>query len=129
MVRSLKDRRGKYGYAKLRAFSSLEGREWIPSRELLLLSGLHYHSLSRLLLRWLSWGYVARQPTYKFGIGSYEYKLLARGEGWLEAARCDLPAAGQFGNDLQDWWQYIIPKVPTLMAGKFKDVLAALPKG
>ena len=126
MVRSLKDRTGLYGKAKYRAFASLEGREWVSSRELVLLAGLKYHSISRLLPKWTGWEYVARQLSYKFGVGTYEYRLTARGRGWLEAARRDLPMAGQFEADLRAWQKWIIPEIPRLMAGKFKDVLAAV---
>ena len=63
MVRGLKDRQGKYGMAKYKAFASLEHRDWVTSRELILLAGLRYHSISRLLPRWLAWEYVKRQMT------------------------------------------------------------------
>jgi len=126
MVRSLKDRTGLYGKAKYRAFASLEGREWVSSRELVLLSGLKYHSISRLLPRWLMWEYVDRQLSYRFGVGTYEYRLTARGRGWLEAARRDLPMASQFEAELRVWQKYIKPRIPKLMTGKFMDVLVAL---
>ena len=96
MVRSLKDRKGKYGMAKYKAFASLEHREWVTSRELILLSGLQYHSISRLLSRWTMWEYVERQLSYKFGAGTYKYQLTDRGRGWLKVARRDLPMANQF---------------------------------
>jgi len=124
MVRSLKERIGKYGMAKYRAFASLEHRDWVTSRELLLLSGLRYHSISRLLCRWVNYDYLERQLTYKFGVGTYEYRLKSRGRGWLEAARRDLPMASQFDADLRAWQQYIKPEIPKLMAGKFKDVVS-----
>ena len=126
MVRSLKERSGKYGLGKYRAFASLEHRDWVTSRELILLAGLRYHSISRLLARWVGWDYVKRQLTYKFGVGTYEYRLTDRGRGWLEAARHDLPMASQFEAELSAWQRYIKPKIPGLMAGKFKDVLAIL---
>ncbi|MFC1907446.1 hypothetical protein ACFLW8_05115 [Chloroflexota bacterium] len=126
MVRSLKDRTGPYGKAKYRAFTSLEGREWVYSRELVLLAGLQYHSISRLLPRWLMWEYVVRRLSYKFGVGTYEYRLTARGRGWLEAARRDLPMARRFEADLRAWQKWIKPEIPRLMAGKFKDMLAVL---
>ena len=126
MVRSLKDRKGKYGVAKYRAFASLEHRDWVTSRELILLAGLRYHSISRLLSRWVMWEYVERRLSYKFGVGTYEYRLTDRGRGWLEAARSDLPMANQFEADLRAWQKYIKPKIPRFMEGKFKDVLAIL---
>ena len=126
MVRSLKDRTGKYGMAKYKAFRSLEGRGWLASRELVLLAGLKYHSISRLLLRWVNWQYIERQMTYKFGEGTYKYQLLARGKGWLEVARRDLPMASQFDAELRAWQRYIVPLIPELMAGKFKNVLEVL---
>jgi len=126
MVRSLKQRKGKYGYAKYRAFTSLERRDWVTSRELTLLSGLQYCSIARLLPRWFGWEYIDRQPTYKFGVGTYEYRLEARGRGWLEVARRDLPMASQFDAELRAWQRYIVPLIPELMAGKFKNVLEVL---
>ena len=126
MVRSLKDRKGKYGMAKYKAFSSLEHRDWVTSRELILLAGLRYHSISRLLSRWVIWEYVDRQLSYKFGVGTYEYRLTDRGRGWLEAARRDLPMASQFETELSAWQKHIKPKIPGLMAGKFKEVLEVL---
>ena len=126
MVKSLKERGGKYGMAKYKAFTSLENREWVTSRELVLLAGLKYHSISRLLPRWLGWEYVERQLTYKFGSGTYEYRLLARGRSWLEVARRDLPMASQFEAELRAWHKYIKPRVPEFMAGKFRDVLEVL---
>jgi len=126
MVKSLKERGGKYGMAKYKAFTSLEHRDWVTSRELVLLAGLKYHSISRLLPRWLAWDYVERQMTYKFGEGTYKYRLLARGKGWLEVARRDLPAASQFDDELRSWQRYIVPLIPELMAGKFKNVLEVL---
>ena len=126
MVRTLKDRQGKYGMAKYKAFASLEGREWVTSRELILLAGLRYHSISRLLSRWVMWEYVERRLSYKFGAGTYEYRLTDRGRGWLKAARRDLPMAGQFETELRAWQKHIKPKLPGLMAGKFKDVVAIL---
>lgn len=126
MVRSLKERKGKYGIAKYRAFTSLEYRDWVTSRELILLAGLPYHSISKLLARWVAWEYVKRQYTYKFGVGTYEYQLTARGRGWLEAARRDLPSASKFDADLKAWQKYIEPEIPKLMDGKFKKVLAVL---
>ena len=126
MGRSLKDRKGKYGMAKYKAFASLEGREWVTSRELILLAGLRYHSISRLLSRWVMWEYVERRLSYKFGAGTYEYRLTDRGRGWLKAARRDLPMAGQFETELRAWQKHIKPKLPGLMAGKFKDVVAIL---
>lgn len=129
MVRSLKERQGKYGMAKYKAFASLEHRDWVTSRELILLAGLRYHSISRLLPRWLAWDYVKRQLTYKFGVGTYEYQLTDRGKGWLEAARRDLPMAGAFEAELRAWQKHIKPEIPALMAGKFKDVLEVLNNG
>lgn len=126
MVKSLKDRTGKYGMAKYKAFASLEHRERVPSRELLLLSGLKYNSLTRLLGRWVEWEYVDRQPTYKFGIGTYEYKLTSRGRGWLVAARAELPMAAKFESELQKWHKWIIPMLSKLMNGKFKDAVNAI---
>lgn len=128
MVRSLKDRKGKYGMAKYKGFASLEHRGWVTSRELILLAGLRYHSISRLLSRWTMWDYVERQLSYKFGVGTYEYRLTNRGRGWLEVARRDLPMASQFESDLRAWQKYIQPEIPGLMAGKFKDVVAILEK-
>ena len=128
MGRSLKDRKGKYGMAKYKAFSSLEHRDWVTSRELILLAGLRYHSISRLLSRWVMWEYVERRLSYKFGAGTYEYQLTDRGRGWLKAARRDLPMAGQFETELRAWQKHIKPKLPGLMAGKFKGVLAVLQK-
>ena len=126
MGRSLKDRHGKYGMAKYKAFASLEHQGWVTSRELILLSGLQYHSISRLLSRWVMWEYVERQLSYKFGAGTYEYRLTDRGRGWLEAARRDLPMANQFEDELRAWQKNVKPKLTELMAGKFKDVLAIL---
>ena len=126
MVRSLKDRWGKYGMAKYKAFASLERRDWVTSRELILLSGLRYHSISRLLSRWVIWEYVDRHLSYKFGVGTYEYRLTDRGRGWLEAARRDLPMASQFEVELRAWQRYIKPEIPKLMQGKFKDVVRTL---
>ena len=126
MVRSLKERKGKYGMANYNAFASLEHRNWVTSRELILLAGLQYHSISRLLPRWVMWEYVERRLSYKFGAGTYEYWLTDRGRGWLEAARRDLPMAGRFEADLQAWQKHIKPKLPVLMAGKFKDMVAIL---
>ena len=126
MGRSLKDRQGKYGMAKYKAFASLEHRDWVTSRELILLAGLKYHSISRLLSRWVMWEYVERRMSYKFGVGTYEYKLINRGRGWLKAARRDLPMAGQFETELMAWQKHVKPKLPGLMAGKFKDVVAIL---
>ncbi len=126
MVKSLKDRTGLYGKAKYKAFTSLEHRDWVTSRELVLLAGLKYHSISRLLPRWLAWEYVERQLTYKFGSGTFQYRLLARGKGWLEVARRDLPMASQFEAELKAWQKYIKPQILELMAGKFKNVLEAL---
>ncbi len=126
MARTLKDRQGKYGMAKYKAFASLEHRNWVTSRELILLSGLRYHSISRLLSRWVIWEYVDRRLSYKFGVGTYEYRLIDRGRGWLEAARRDLPMASQFEAELRAWQKHIKPKIPGLMAGKFKEVLAVL---
>lgn len=126
MVRSLKERSGKYGMAKYKAFASLEHRDWVTSRELILLSGLRYHSISRLLPRWVNYDYLERQLSYKFGVGTYEYRLKSRGRGWLEAARRDLPMATRFEAELRVWQRHIKPKIPGLMAGKFKDVLAVL---
>ncbi len=129
MVRSLKDRKGKYGMAKYKAFASLEHRDWVTSRELILLAGLQYHSISRLLPRWTMWEYVERRLSYKFGVGTYEYRLTDRGRGWLEAARRDLHMASQFEVELRAWQKHIKPKLPGLMAGKFKDVLEVLNNG
>jgi len=126
MVRSLKDRTGPYGKAKYRAFASLQRREWVYSRELVLLAGLQYHSISRLLPRWLMWEYVERRLSYKFGVGTYEYRITARGRGWLEAARRDLPMARRFEADLRAWQRWIKPEIPRLMAGKFKDMVEIL---
>ena len=112
--------------AKYRAFASLEHRDWVTSRELILLAGLKYHSISRLLSRWVMWGYVERRMSYKFGVGSYEYKLTNRGRGWLAAARRDLPMASQFESELREWQKHIKPKMTELMDGKFKDVLEKL---
>jgi len=126
MVRSLKDRTGPYGKAKYRAFASLENRKWVFSRELVLLAGLQYHSISRLLPRWVLHEYVIRQLSYRFGVGTYEYRLTTRGRGWLEAARRDLPMASRFEADLRAWQRWIKPEIPRLMAGKFKDVLKVL---
>lgn len=127
-MRGLTSKRGKYGVAKFRAFASLEHRDWVPSRELILLVGLPYHSISRLLFRWCEWQYVERELTFVFGQGTFKYKLLARGRGWLEAARRDLPMAGQFEGELRAWHKWIKPQIPALMAGKFKDVLEAVDK-
>ena len=126
MVRSLKDRQGKYGMAKYKGFASLEHRDWVTSRELILLSGLQYHSISRLLPRWVMWEYVERRLSYKFGAGTYEYRITDRGRGWLEAARRDLPMAGQFEDELRAWQKHIKADIPGLMEGKFKDVVAIL---
>ena len=126
MVKSLKERGGKYGMAKYKAFTSLEHRDWVTSRELVLLAGLKYHSISRLLPRWLGWEYVERQLTYKFGSGTFQYRLLSRGHGWLEIARRDLPMASQFEAELKAWQKHIKPLIPVLMAGKFKNVLEVL---
>ncbi len=126
MVRSLKDRRGKYGMAKYKAFASLEHRDWVTSRELILLSGLRYHSISRLLSRWVIWEYVDRRLSYKFGVGTYEYRLTDRGRGWLGAAKRDLSMASQFEVELRAWQRYIKPEIPKLMQGKFKDVVRTL---
>lgn len=126
MVRSLKERTGKYGMAKYKTFASLERREWVTSRELMLLSGLRYHSISKLLPRWVNYDYLERQLSYKFGVGTYEYRLKSRGHGWLEAARRDLPMAGQFDADLRAWQRYIKPEIPKLMAGKFKTMVKVL---
>ena len=128
MVRTLKDRQGKYGMAKYKAFASLEHQDWVTSRELILLAGLRYHSISRLLSRWTMWEYVDRQLSYKFGAGTYSYRLTDRGRGWLEAARRDLPMANQFEAELSAWHRKIKPKIPGLMAGKFKDVVKVLDK-
>ena len=128
MVRTLKDRHGKYGMAKYKAFASLEHQGWVTSRKLILLAGLRYHSISRLLSRWVMWEYVERQLSYKFGAGTYEYRLTNRGRGWLEAARRDLPMVNQFEAELREWQKYIKPKIPRLMDGKFKEVLAILEK-
>lgn len=124
MVKTLKTRKGKYGMAKYRAFASLESRQWVTSRELVLLAGLKYHSIARLLPRWVAYDYPERRPSYKFGVGSFEYQLKRRGRGWLEAARRDLPMAGRFEAELQEWQRHIKPEIPRLMEGKFRDVLA-----
>jgi hypothetical protein len=126
MVRTLKTRKGKYGMAKYRAFASLEDRKWVTSRELVLLAGLKYHSIARLLPRWVAYDYLERRLSYKFGVGSYEYQLKPRGRGWLEAARRDLPMATTFEAELRAWQKHIKPKMPELMAGKFKDVVKVL---
>jgi hypothetical protein len=129
MVRTLKTRKGKYGMAKYRAFASLESRQWVTSRELVLLAGLKYHSTARLLSRWIGYDYLERRLSYKFGAGSYEYRLKLRGRDWLEAARRDLPMATTFESELRAWQKYIGQKMPELMAGKFEDVLKVLRLG
>jgi hypothetical protein len=126
MVKTLKTRKGKYGMAKYRAFTSLESRQWVTSRELILLAGLKYHSITKLLPKWVRHDYLERRLSLRFGVGSYEYRLMPRGRGWLEAARRDLPMAITFEAELREWQKYIKPKIPGLMAGKFKDVLEAL---
>lgn len=126
MVRSLRERTGIYGKAKLRAFAVLENRDWMTSRELILLSGLPYHSISKLLSKWVGFGYLERHLSYKFGTGDYEYRLLSRGRDWLEVARRDLPAAKRFEAELRQWQVTIMPRLKILLDGKFKDVLAIL---
>lgn len=126
MVRSLRERRGKYGLAKYRAFSVLANRDWVTSRELLLLSGLKYHTITRLLQRWILYGYVERRLSLRYGVGSYEYRLLSRGLGWLQAASKDLPNAKAFARDLVQWQRAIKPRVAELMQGTFQDVLEAV---
>ena len=126
MVKSLKERKGKYGMAKYRAFASLEYREWVSSRELVLLAGLKYTSTGRLLPRWVDYGYLERQLSYVFGAGTFKYRLADRGRGWLAVARRDLPMASKFEDDLKAWQMYITPEIPRLMTGKFKEVIAVL---
>ena len=92
----------------------------------ILLAGLKYHSISRLLSRWVIWEYVERRMSYKFGVGTYEYKLTNRGRGWLAAARRDLPMANQFDVELREWQKHMKPKITEPMTGKFKDVLEKL---
>lgn len=122
-MRSLKTRSGRYGKAKFAAFSSLENRGWVQSRELVLLAGLPYGSITKLLTRWTGWEYVERRMAYKFGAGTYEYKITNRGRGWLAAARRDLPMASKFNQDLKSWQKSIRPKLPALMEGKFSIVV------
>lgn len=124
MVKSLRDRRGKYGMAKVKAFTVLTRKEWTSSRELVVRTGLSYGSLTRLLGRWVSWDYVERRLSLRFGIGTYEYRLAVRGRGWLDAATRDLPNYALFRRELDDWEGRIGPMLPSLMAGSFRDVLS-----
>lgn len=124
MRKKLSERSGKYGQAKCKAFYIMANRgDWISSRELLLLTGLSYPVLAALLLRWTSYEYIERRLTYQFGIGTFEYRLKSRGRGCHEALRDKLPNYQMFIDELHEWLQYISPRLPELMAGKFKDAV------
>lgn len=123
MVRGLKSRRGKYGCCKYKGLATLEAAGWLPSRELIILSGVPFYSIARSLSRWVGFDYIQRKPIFEFGFGTYSYRLAARGAGWLKVAREELPAARRFEEELKLWQEKIRPRLPELMAGPFKDVV------
>ncbi|MFC1962088.1 hypothetical protein ACFLWN_03485 [Chloroflexota bacterium] len=129
---TLSKRRGKYGGAKYCAFMVLQqlgperGRDagWLSTRELAILTGLPYRSLTRLLPRWTRWEYVTRREASIKGRGAYEYLLLPHGKAWLKVARERLYNRNQFFNELKAWVSEVSGSYELLLHMPFNSMLS-----
>ncbi|MBI4188191.1 MAG: hypothetical protein HY529_03180 [Chloroflexi bacterium] len=131
---SLSKRRGKYGRSKFRAFLVLSqlsikyGREgWLGTRELAVLSGLPYRSLTRLLPKWVRYEYVERQACSVKGRGEFEYKLLPHGSAWVRVASKRLYNRHKFHDELKLWLNEVaLPHYKLLLSMPFNAMVTYL---
>jgi DNA-binding MarR family transcriptional regulator len=132
---TLSKRRGRYGRSKFRAFLVLQqlgrnpnyGRDgWLATRELAVLSGLPYRSLTKLIDKWLRYEYIERRPATITGRGDYEYRLLLHGEAWIKIANEKLYNRNKFHNELKEWVNFVLQGYDTFMAIKFNEVVSVL---
>lgn len=130
-ITKLTTKRGRYGCSKLKAFSILNRMapdQYLPVRQLCLMSGIDYYSLGRALPKWTRWEYVARYPTTSIGEGDYMYQLSAKGKSWLKLALAQLPNANIFVKELETWQKDVM--VPAVFSEyrslPFNDFVARL---
>ena len=123
-------KRGRYGCAKVRAFTVLshysKADRWLSARDIAILSGLSYYSVGRSLSRWISYGYVVRR-SIEYG-GQYEYKIEPKGSKWLYLASRHLPNYRIFIDELSQWQngltQDVIDYLETLPFDEFTRQLS-----
>ncbi len=121
-VSKLRIKRGKYGRSKVKAFLCLlqypelvanptthlvipRHTPILTTRQLVIASGISYHSLARALPRWVNFGYVVRREI-SFA-GKFEYQLFDSGGTWLRLAYRNLPNYNLFVAELIAWQDYI----------------------
>lgn len=127
MVKStLTKRTGKYGRSKFRAFTILMkwgdkyGHDgWLSTRDLCIMAGLPYRSLTGLLTKWVKYEYVAVRVCHDANNVHCEYKLINHGEAWLICAHKRLHTRSKLLKELQEWVNVVMPYRDELLAMKF----------
>lgn len=128
-IERLSTRQGKYARSKFRALGVLHsfGEEigrggYLSTRELCLLGGVPYRSLSKLLPHWLRCEYVERRYCSALNC-SYEYKITVRGLAWLSYALEVLPNSPLFTTELKSWLSLVLPQYSSLAELSFKELV------
>ena len=118
-------KRGRYGSSKAKAFTGLSENEWLSARQICIVTGIGYYSLGRALPRWVSFGYVIRQPIMI--AGDYEYHLEPKAKKWLRLANSYLPNYSVFMNELKAWRVVLTDDiVGDLMSMSFRSFVSEL---
>ena len=132
-TKNFSKRRGCYGRSKFRVFIVLEqlgpkyGRDgYLSTRELVILSGLPYRSLTRLLINWVRYEYISRRVCSVWSRGDFEYKLEKHGEAWLKCAGERLYNKDMFFNALKEWVNFILPHKDMLLRMPFNSMVEYL---
>ena len=132
----LAKRSGDFGKRMVRCFSVLDSSRlrgvysrvgFFGTRELCILSGVPYRSLTRCLPEWVAKGYVEMRSSTALNVGDYEYRLCSPGKSWLYDARA-LPNYKQFHNDIVLWVNFVTKSVnyKILLDAKFNTLVECI---
>ena len=93
---------GKHNHTRCLAWLVLYDRylgkkKGLKLRELALLTGISYKSLSTCLSKWIKWRYVG----YRSRPGGREYRILARGRHWIDRWQSIMPLE-RYLNELEN---------------------------
>ncbi|MFC1947541.1 hypothetical protein ACFLXY_06450 [Chloroflexota bacterium] len=131
----LAKRSGDFGRRMVRCFTVLDSyrlreqysRGWFfGTRELCILSGVPYRSLTRCLPEWVSKGYVEMRSATAPHVGDYEYRLCSPGKSWLYDARTALPKHNDFYKDLVSWVNCCLRNYDILLQAQFNTMVICI---
>jgi len=136
--KSLSERYGAYNRSKIKLLTILSWASnedngqfsYIPLKRIVILSGISYYSVGKLLKRYASMGYIDRLlcPSYTSLVseGWSAYKLTPKGYMWLESAINLMPQGAQFQQEVELRYDKVQGKVDKLVRMKFNDMIKEL---